>query len=246
MRKILAILTSMILVACNSGGTSLENTNTQDTKPPQNQVHKYMGLDNLGNSCYINSALQLIINNPELRKEITGKFPTTNQNAQNFLTLFDAYDSKDSNKLKQVHKVITAYINNLQDMPAAGQTGAAIEVFSGDYLSYHGLNINSRVINSENHNQLQNEITSKLNAGIKVFSFMNNTSNYPTIKYADIPFKDKLFGVSYNSGGHYITYIKQDNIWYKLNDHIVSQVNETELNNLPLTNQIGIEVVNYK
>ncbi len=248
MRNILMFLLSVGIVACNNGGGSsgvIDNSSGSIANPSGSEVTdkvKLMGLSNLGNSCYINSALQLIVNNTNLRKIVISQNPA---NSQMFIDFFDAYDRADNARVKSIHKQITQHIYSLPGMPGAGHTASSVEVFYGDQLTYNGLNIITSTLDPTNSNTFLSDVNNNLSSNIYSFAFHATSNNWSTIKYSEIPLKERLYGFSYNSGNHYITYIKQDGEWYEINDSIVKKVDVKKLESLSKNQNTGIELVVY-
>jgi len=78
---------------------------------------KQYGIQNLGNSCYINSALQMLFHNKELN-EIINKSGSSDPIIKLYINLYDSYENRDidDNLIKNLVKNVNEYIKNDEDL----------------------------------------------------------------------------------------------------------------------------------
>ena len=225
------LLTAMF--GCGAG----TNNGTNNGVTPNPGVSEVHGLSKVDDSGHLNAVLQMIINHPQLRSEVANNNPTAP-----FGNLFSAYDRHDSTALTFIHKQIFNYISSLPGMLSLGTSGLPLKVLQGDNdysYSYGGLGMagSISVVNPATwggYNPSYNII----------LAFDDNVYNYTTLTYADIPEQHKIKGFIYNTGGHYVAYVKGGSgSWYMIDDNNISVVDINSLQRLPLGATPGIEII---
>lgn len=214
------------IVSCNGVGASsvaLPNGKNQTS---------YSGLQNLGNSCYMNTALQLILHDDRLQQDIISNNPKAR-----FQDFFVAYKSGSLIDIYANQRNIAEYIYSLPGQSPRMEIGSPLDVLFGNGVTFSGLGLKNNII--------QNMAALHLDGSSSIFTFYVNYPNI-TVDYNSLPYKNKIKGLIYNRGGHYVAYIKENNQWYLFDDSNVSVINEINLPLLTSNATQGIEVVSYE
>lgn len=228
MIRFFTIIINLFVIGCNSGSVGIT---TYKQSGYDESVNIY-GLNNLGNSCYINAALQLVSHSPILRSEVITKNP-----AAPFSEFFAAYADGRRERIDDYHKKIAMYIYSLPGQAPNGVIGSPQDVLFGDQFTFFGVNLNNLVVDDITNIDLQRN---------HLYSF---AVNYPsiTVGYSDLPYKDRINGFIYNRGGHYVAYVqnRENYTWSLIDDIQIHNVTEAELLRLPHSLISGIELVSY-
>ncbi|KWK77665.1 peptidase [Burkholderia ubonensis] len=173
---------------------------TAPTSPPR-------GLANLGNTCFINTALQLAVHSTVLDDIVS------DENVDPAVrTLLDRYDAASATELdKQLHTAITA----LRALPQFknGGPGHVSDVIAALRMPLH------QAVDAD----------SILHAPPNAKAFQLNAA----LNYAALPNHDRLVAFSFNTPGHYIAFVKRDAAWYRVDDDKVTEVTEQDLFTVP-------------
>ena len=227
---VIFFLVAMVGCSAGSGGTN----NGGATNPTVSEVH---GLSKVDNTGHLNAVLQMIINHPQLRSEAINNNPTAP-----FNRLFSAYDRHDLTALAVLHQQIVNYISSLPGMSSLGMAGLPLKVLQGDSSSYScgGLGMASSIT------VLDPATLGGYSPSYNiVLAFDNTIYNYATLTYADLPDQNNIKGFIYNTGGHYVAYVRSSSSWYMIDDNNVSVINHAFLQRLSLGVTPGIEIVSF-
>ncbi|NTY40147.1 peptidase [Burkholderia diffusa] len=190
------------------------------------------GLPNLGNSCFINTALQLAVHSPALDEILSD-----NDVPSAVRTLLENYDAASTEELDTQLQTAVAALRAMTGIPGS-QPGFTLDVLQALRMPLYGVSSASNATNATN---------AILHAPPNTKAFWLNS--YP-LTYADLPNRDRLVAFDYNTGGHYVAYVKRGGIWYRIDDAQVSAVTEQHLLALPAFNpdsgSVAIEIAIYR
>ncbi|KVD73660.1 peptidase [Burkholderia sp. ABCPW 14] len=173
------------------------------------------GLSNLGNTCFIHAALQLAVHSTALDDILSNAAVDSAVRA-----LLDRYDAATASELDGRWRAAVAALRALPQFTGNGP-GYTSEVLAALQMPLH------RADNADAIRYAPPQA--------KAFHL---TTGMP-LSYADLPNPDRLVAFDFNTGGHYIAYVKRDSIWYRVDDDRVTEVTEQQLSALPAYNPQG-------
>ncbi|KVP61624.1 hypothetical protein WJ92_08530 [Burkholderia ubonensis] len=195
---------------------TVQNAGTESAPP--------RGLPDLGNTCFINTALQLVVRSTERDAVIANE--TVDPAIR---TLLEFYATAPSVKLDEA---LSSAVDALRKRLEFSDGGSG---FTVDVLRALGVRLYPASDAAEINNALSNSTVFQLNG--------------MPLAYKELPSRDRLVAFDFNTGGHYVAYVKRGGDWYRIDDAQVTSVTEENLNMLPAYNSGGgltIEIAIYR
>jgi hypothetical protein len=102
------------------------------------------------------------------------------------------------------------------------------------------------------------ELRTRRQAGDRAFAFIQyvppdygpssvvSPPTNPYVNFADLPDPEQIQGLIYDTGGHYVAYIRVDGVWWLFNDASVSRVEERTMQQLQACERRGVVIVVYQ
>lgn len=224
-----------------------QTLNGQLATPPRYGSKR--GLHNLGNNCAIASTVQLLMHDADLREEAQHHVPQLQLDR-----LYAAYVSEHNtaDKLDPIYQPgVVAPIRSLGFDTV--RKGAWLDLLNL-WTDPKGLGLPLTYVHSFAEVHLLREY-----GGQRIFALLPppdaphlpipgvHKDTIPAYtSFADLPEPEAIQGLIYDTGGHYMAYIRVDDEWWRFNDAAVSRVEAHEMQRLQASGRRGIALVVYQ
>lgn len=205
------------------------------------------GLPNLGNTCFINAALQVLTHFPGLRAQALGAVdPQQMQLLHAALQgFFDAYDGDDAQAVNHALGAVVEQLGQLHGFPGVDEIGSLLDLWSNAPTAdpHPGLGLPTTAVVS------LNDLEAAYQNHFRVFSMavqqVGSVQTHGPVDYQWLPHPEYLAALVYNTGNHYVAYLRGAGQWWRLSDSQVQPVPVEHLQQLPIANGQGFELAVY-
>ena len=204
------------------------------------------GLPNDSDNCFVNATVQLLAHFPALREVALANLRhggRTDQ-ADAMAALFTAYAQGTDLEVRDHHAALLTSLRGLPNFPAAGEHGSVLELWANapDGASL-GLQLPALAVVEFN------QMVQGYQDHERVFTMgvpqVGHVATGGPVSYEWLPHAGQLAAMVYNSGGHYIAFVRHQDRWWSLNDSQVQAVDLPHLQGLPIGEGRGFELVIY-
>ena len=205
------------------------------------------GLPNLGNTCFINAALQVLTHFPGLRAQalIAVDPPQMSLLRAALQGFFEAYDGHDAQAVNDALAAVVEQLGQLHGFPGIDEIGSLLDLW-GNAPTAHphpGLGLPTTAVVS------LNDLEAAYQTDLRVFSMavqqVGSVQTHGPVDYQWLPHPEHLAALVYNTGNHYIAYLRGAGQWWRLSDSQVQAVSVEHLQQLPIANGQGFELAVY-
>lgn len=212
----------------------------------QDPAQGLRGLPNPDNDCFVNATLQLLTHLPGLREVALANLQNAQMAPQHaaLQEFLAAYESGSAEQLHDRHHALLVQLRQLPGFPAADEPGSLLDLWANAPDSpTPGLDLPSATV--VDLNQMQNLYAQQH----RVFSMgvhqVGQVQTNGPVDYQWLPHPEQLVAMVYNTGGHYIAFLRQHDQWWRLSDAQVQAIDLPQLQGLPIGAGQGFELVIY-
>lgn len=225
-----ALLLCLTLGGCGGGGGG------GNAPPLPSNLH---GLPNLGATCFLNAALQVITHSPTLRARAAANWPQLG-----LAGFFQAYDGGQPQALQTALQGVVGALRASAGYASCTGGGSLASLWdNGLGASPPGLALGAYSVTDPA--QIPQQLAQGQREFLMAVAQVAGTVTGGPLDYASLASPQQLQALVYNTGGHYVAYLSQGGSWYALDDAQVSAVTPQALAALPIGLGVGFELAVY-
>ncbi len=225
-----ALLLCLTLGGCGGGGGG------GNAPPLPSNLH---GLPNLGATCFLNAALQVITHSPTLRARAAANWPQLG-----LAGFFQAYDGGQPQALQTALQGVVGALRASAGYASCTGGGSLASLWDNSLgASPPGLALGAYSVTDPA--QIPQQLAQGQREFLMAVAQVGATVTGGPLDYASLASPQQLQALVYNTGGHYVAYLSQGGSWYALDDAQVSAVTPQALAALPIGLGVGFELAVY-
>ena len=226
--RLVSLLLCLTLAGCG-GGSAATSTLPSNLR----------GLPNLGATCFVNAALQVIAHSPTLRARAAANWPQLGLEA-----FFQAYDSGQPQALLTALQGVVGALRASAGYASCAGAGSLASLWdNGLAADPPGLALGAYSVTDPA--QIPQQLAQGQREFLMAVAQVAGTVTGGPLDYASLASPQRLQALVYNTGGHYVAYLSQAGSWYALDDAQVSAVTPQALAALPIGLGVGFELAVY-